>query len=298
MYVITGATSRTGHLIAELLLKAGQPVRVVGRSAERLQPLARLGAEIAVAEPDDSVALTAAFSGAKAAWVMLQPNYIIDSPDFRGFQQRVIRALSTALSASTVTHAVALSSWGAGRQSGTGPVLGLHELEQMLARHTALNVLNLRAGYFMENTLGFVDSILAHGEVRSPFAADVVMPFIATPDISTAAAKHLLALDFSGQQALELHGAKSMSLGEATYLIGNALARSDLAYRQISEAAFVESLRGAGAADNVIELMKEVVIAVNSGWICAEQPRSAASTGTVRYEHYIADVMLPRLAKA
>ncbi|NWD78720.1 epimerase, partial [Pseudomonas gingeri] len=48
MYVITGATSRTGSQIARRLLAAGQPVRVIGRSAERLQGFVDLGAEASV----------------------------------------------------------------------------------------------------------------------------------------------------------------------------------------------------------------------------------------------------------
>lgn len=298
MYVITGATSRTGSQIARRLLQEGKSVRVIGRNAERLKDLADLGADAFVAEPTDAHALTRAFDGADAAWVMLQPNYVIDSPDFRGFQDRVIAALSAALGASSIKHVVALSSWGAGLASGNGPVAGLHALEKMLARQTGLNVLNLRAGYFMENTLPFVDSILSEGRVVSPFRGDLLLPLIATEDVAQAGADHLLALDFRGQQVLELHGAEDLSLLDMTGKIGKALGRADLAFRQIDEAAFAQSLRTAGASENIIGLMTEVVAGMNSGLIRTEQPRSMQSTGSVRYEDFLRDVLLPTLAPA
>ncbi|MGB6544610.1 MAG: NAD-dependent epimerase/dehydratase family protein [Candidatus Acidiferrales bacterium] len=45
MIVITGATGQTGHNAAEILLSRGQKVRVLGRSAAKLAPLAAKGAE-------------------------------------------------------------------------------------------------------------------------------------------------------------------------------------------------------------------------------------------------------------
>ncbi len=41
MYVITGATGHTGNEVAEKLLAKGEQVRVVGRSAKRLEPFVR-----------------------------------------------------------------------------------------------------------------------------------------------------------------------------------------------------------------------------------------------------------------
>ena len=53
-----------------------------GRNAERLAAFAEKGADIFVAEPTDKVALMKAFTGAKAVYIMLHPNYITTSNDF------------------------------------------------------------------------------------------------------------------------------------------------------------------------------------------------------------------------
>ena len=72
-YVILGASGNTGSIIADFLLSKGRKVRIVGRDAGRLQRFVRKGAEAFTADLSDAVALTKAFSGARAAYLMLTP---------------------------------------------------------------------------------------------------------------------------------------------------------------------------------------------------------------------------------
>src|SRR5512133_3041025 len=70
-YAIIGASGHTGHVVASTLLEEGQNVRVIGRSADRLQPLAQRGAEPLVANTRDSAALARAFAGTRGVYAML-----------------------------------------------------------------------------------------------------------------------------------------------------------------------------------------------------------------------------------
>ena len=54
LYVVTGATGRTGNVVAETLLAYGKRVRVIGRNPNKLQRFVRLGAEPFVAQPTDA----------------------------------------------------------------------------------------------------------------------------------------------------------------------------------------------------------------------------------------------------
>src|SRR5271154_7053234 len=72
-YVILGATGNTGSIIADLLLSKGQKVRVVGRDRGRLQRFVRKGAEAFAADLTDAAALTKAFTGARAGYLLLPP---------------------------------------------------------------------------------------------------------------------------------------------------------------------------------------------------------------------------------
>ena len=60
MYVVTGATGNTGHVVANRLLDQGKKVRVIGRNRERLQPFVARGAEAFVADVKDQAALAKA----------------------------------------------------------------------------------------------------------------------------------------------------------------------------------------------------------------------------------------------
>src|SRR5438128_3916943 len=125
MVVVTGATGHVGGTLARALRARGVPVRVMGRSADRLGELVRQGAEPRVGSIDDVAFLTKAFSGATAVFAMVPPDY--GTPDHRAYQRRVGDSIATAIQNAKVPRAVSLSSLGAERDSGNGPIAGLHD---------------------------------------------------------------------------------------------------------------------------------------------------------------------------
>jgi uncharacterized protein YbjT (DUF2867 family) len=291
MYVVTGATGNTGRVVANHLLDQKKTVRVIGRSKERLQPLADRGAESFVADMNDQAALTKAFSGASAVYAMIPPS--MTSQDFRGDQRRIASAITAALEHSGVKHAVVLSSIGADKESGTGPVAGLHEFEGMLNRITGLNVLHLRAGYFIENTLGQAAAIHAMGKAAGPLRGDLKLPMIATNDIGNKAAELLLALDFTGKQTRELLGQRDLSMNEATSIIGRAIEKPDLEYVQLPDAMMQPILVQMGMSSNLAELILEMAHALNSGHMRALESRTAQNTTPTSFETFVKEEFVP-----
>src|SRR6266496_2374734 len=157
MFVITGATGNTGSAAAFHLLAEGKRVREIGRSAERLHRLEQVGGEAFVADLMDTYALTRAFEGAEAVYVMVPPE--ISAPNFLEHQNAITESIASAMERSGVKYAVSLSSVGADKAEGTGPVVGLHRMEERLNRIPGLNVIHFRCGYFMENLLPQAQSI-------------------------------------------------------------------------------------------------------------------------------------------
>src|SRR5271154_5343863 len=149
MIVVTGATGRTGRVVAETLLARGEKVRVVGRDAKKLTPLVGRGAEGVVGNVEDVASMTAAFEGATAVYLVLPED--LSQQDLRAHQERVSSSYAAAIGNAGVRFAVDLSSVGAQHAEKTGPIVGLHNHEQKLDRVAGLNVLHLRAAYFMEN---------------------------------------------------------------------------------------------------------------------------------------------------
>ena len=197
MIVITGATGQTGHIAAKTLLERGQKVRVLGRSAAKLAPLAALGAEALAFDIHDEAALTKAFTGADAVYALNPPD--ITNEDVIGHYDRNSEALVAAIKGSGVKHVVALSSIGAQLPEGSGPILGLHRMEEKLNTIRHLNVLHLRPAYFMENTLAQIPVIQKFGAVGGIIKGDVKFPMIATKDIGVVAAEKLERRDIDAR---------------------------------------------------------------------------------------------------
>jgi uncharacterized protein YbjT (DUF2867 family) len=291
MYVVTGATGNTGSVVATELLSKGQKVRVIGRSADRLQPLVDQGAEAFVADLSDAAALRKAFTGAQGVYLVIPPNPA--SNDFRAEQDRVSSAFAQALKDSGVKHAVTLSSIGADKPAGTGPIAGLHDMEEKLNRVPGLNVLHLRAAYFMENTMGQSAIIRMLGKTAGPLLPDVKVPMIATPDIGVAAAQALLNPDFRGQQTRELLGQRDLSYRDITAILAKALEKPDLSYVQLPDEQLRPALQQMGLSANVAGLILELSAAINSGHVRALEPRSEANTTATSYETFVKEKFLP-----
>jgi uncharacterized protein YbjT (DUF2867 family) len=291
MYVVTGATGNTGRVVANHLLDQKKTVRVIGRSKERLQSLIDRGAEAFVADLSDQAALTKAFTGAEGVYAMIPPSAI--SQDYRGEQRRSAGAIAGALQQAGVKHAVTLSSVGADKPSGTGPVAGLHEFEEVLNRIAGLNVLHLRAGYFMENTLGQAAAIHAMGKAAGPLRGDLKLPMIATKDIGNAAADSLLTLDFTGKHTRELLGQRDLSMDEATSIIGKTIEKSDLKYLQLPGEQMQPIFVQMGMSANLAELILEMAHALNSGHMRALEQRSSRNTTPTSFETFVQEEFLP-----
>src|SRR5438445_6340970 len=102
---------------------------------------------------------------------------------------------------------------------GAGPVSGLHSSEQKLNAIEGLNVLHLRAAYFMENNLAAIGMIHGMGLVGNALLPALTIPMAATRDVGEYAGQRLLHLDFSGKQTRELLGERDLSMTEATAVI-------------------------------------------------------------------------------
>lgn len=291
MHVITGATGNTGSVVARKLLAQGQKVRVIGRSADRLQPLARLGAELFLGDLTDANALTRAFAGTQAAYLMIPPD--LRNQDVSAFQERISDAFATALEKAKVKHAVVLSSIGADKPDKTGPVVGLHNMEQKLNRISGLNILYLRAGYFMENTLGQVGIIGEMGKTAGPVRGDLKLPMIATDDIGNSTADALLKLNFSGHQTRELQGQRDLDYNEVTAIIGKAINKPDLQYVALPDEQIRPALLQMGMSANMARLILEMSASLNSGYMEALEKRSPQNTTPTSFEAFVQEKFVP-----
>jgi uncharacterized protein YbjT (DUF2867 family) len=291
MYVVLGASGNTGHIVANSLLAKGKRVRVVGRNATHLQPFAAQGAEVLIGDVTDISALNKAFQKADSAYVMIPPNPA--SRDPLGHQERVTDNIAAAVKSAGIKNVVVLSSIGADKSSGTGPVIALHNFEQKLDRITSANVLFLRAAYFMENTLAQAAIIRMMGSSAGPLRPDLKIPMIASRDIGTAAADALLKLSFRGKQTKELLGHRDLNYNEVVAIIGKAIGMPELKYIQAPNDQIRAGMVQSGMSDQVARLLLEMAEALNSGYMQALEPRTPDNTTPTSYETFVAERFVP-----
>ena len=272
MFSITGITGQVGGQLAMELLAAKRPVRAVVRDKTKASAWVERGCEIAVATSDDAAALTAAFTGAEAVFVLLPPMFD-PAPDFAE-SRRNIAALATALRASRVERVVVLSTIGA-QAAQENLLTQLQLLEQALADLPAA-VTFLRAGWFIENLAWDVAGARATGVMPSflqPVARSIAM--VATADVAHAAAT-LMQERTSGHRVVELEGPVRVSPADLAAALGRALGR-DVVAQVVPRAEWEPLFRAQGMANPTPRM--RMLDGFNEGWIEFEGGVAASRKG-------------------
>lgn len=284
MYVIAGASGNTGRVAAETLLARGKQVRVLGRDTQKLLSLVGKGAEAEKVDLKDTQSLAGALRGARAAYLLVPPNLAVT--DFDGYQRKTADSLAEAVAASGISHVVFLSSIGAQHPEGTGPIKGLHYAEQRLSRIDNLNLLVVRAAYFMENFYMSMPAVQQYGVLTGAIDSDIALPMITTGDIGRYVAERLLKLDFSGKEHLELLGQRDLTMAEVAKVIGAAVGKPDMAYQRLDEASLKQGLTAAGVSSQVADSYLEMARAIGQGLVVRTQERTSANTTPTSIEDF------------
>jgi uncharacterized protein YbjT (DUF2867 family) len=291
MIVITGSTGNTGKPAAEALLAANQKVRAIGRNAEHLAPLTQKGAEPFVGQVNDAAAMTKAFQGAEAVYLLLPSNP--KSDDILADEAKITNAYVEAVTKSGVKHIVILSSIGAELTEKTGPVLGLHNLEEKIKALPGLNVLSLRPVAFMDNLFMSMVPLRKMGFLPGPAPSDVPAPMIATRDIGAYAARRLAARDFTGFATVELHGQRDVTMKEVAAAVGKAIGKPGLSYMQVPYMMLEPALVQSGMSKNLAGLLIDLWKGQAAGLVKPLEPRNANNTTPTSIETFVTEVFAP-----
>ena len=292
-YTVIGASGRIGRRIVERLVRAGHSVRAVGRNRERLDALVARGAEPVVADVENVTQMTRALEGARCAYTMVPPNRVT-----LDYYARVGTTIAESLRQTGVSHVVNLSGLGGHVAKNVGQISDFYALEQALNDVQGLNVLHLRAGFFMENLYRTIDEIRKYGVMSGLLRPDLAVPQIATRDIATVAADAMLRQDFGGVVTRELLGERDLDMREAARIVGEAIGKSELQYVQTPiERAERELLEG-GSELTMVRHRLQMYIGFNDGSIRWLEERSAENTTSTSIETFAAEEFAPRLQAA
>jgi uncharacterized protein YbjT (DUF2867 family) len=279
MIVITGATGNIGSKTATTLLAQGKKVKVIARHADKLKELEAKGAIIATGDLHDANFLSTQFKGAEAVFLIIPPN--LQAENIAKHQDDVGEAQVLAIQNSGVKNVVFISSQGAQDIENTGVVAGLGKQERRLNQLSDdVNVLIIRATYFMENLFNQIGVIKGMGIIGSPVKGDLKMGMIATSDIANYAASKLSTLNFKGKSTIDLLGDRDYSHHEIATIVGKAIGKPELPYVEFPYEDNKQALLQYGISESVADAFNGMYKGINAGLFTISERNSESTTGT------------------
>lgn len=262
-YVITGGAGHISKPLAEILIREGHDVTVIGRSPENLKPLTGAGARAAIGTVEDVVFLTNTFKGADAVYTMVPPNF--GAADWKGFIGQIGKNYAEAIKAAGVKHVVNLSSIGAHLPEGVGPVSGLYRAEQALNELKDVNIRHLRPAFFYTNfysNIGMIKAMNILGSNISKAHDKIIM--VDTADIAEVAAEELQKLGFTGH-SIRYIASDERTPTEVVKTLGAAIGKPELPYVEFNDADTLNGLKGAGLPEEIAKNYTEMGHAMRTG---------------------------------
>ena len=192
---VVGSTGAQGGPVAAALLRAGRPVRALGRSAEGLAALRARGADTVAVDLADAGALTRALENVSAAFLHLP--FVPVEPLIRAQSEALVHALRSA----RVPHAVfTLSGPAASAPTGVASFDTKAVAKEVLTA-AGLPLVGLEpVGYLGNLSAPFsAPSVLADGELRYPLPAAHRQRWISTKDQAALAVAALDRRDLAGR---------------------------------------------------------------------------------------------------
>jgi len=287
MYAITGITGKVGGELARALLVAVQPVRAIVRDARKGEAWAARGCEVALAEMEDPSALTTAFKGATAVFI-LPPPIFDPQPDYPE-ARAVIDSVVEALTAVNPQKVLCLSTIGADAVHNN--LLSQRAMIEAALRKLPLPLTILRPAWFIDNAAWDVASARSTGLIHSFLQPmNRTFPMVAAKDVGHVAAK-LIQQDWTAMRVVELEGPRRITPNDLADAFANVL-RKQVRAVPVPRESWYELFRSQGMKNP--EPRIRMLDGFNEGWIEFHDDGSHAIKGWTNVVEVIADLISPR----
>jgi len=219
--VVTAPTGHIGSRVTQKLLDAGLSIVIVHRDPAKVKNFADQGAKVVKGSfYDDRKVVEESLTGCKTLFFMIPP---INGPEYDKWSVNATKMAAEVAKEKGVERVVFLSSLFAQVGAGTGILTALRDCETALESKLR-NVVNIRAGFFFENTLRDIPTVISQGKSFNPLhAATKRWPYVAVSDVADAIVSYLFTDNWQGQSTIGVHGPKDYTLVEAIGEISKAV---------------------------------------------------------------------------
>ncbi|OUJ72797.1 NmrA family NAD(P)-binding protein [Hymenobacter crusticola] len=279
-----GSLGHVAKPVVEKLLAAGHHVTVITSTADRKGEIEALGAVAAVGSLSDADFLTQAFRGADAVYAMVPPamgtSNLIQNIAVAG------QAYAQAIRTAEVPRVVMLSSVGADAAAGTGPVQGVHRIEQLFQQLAGVNVTVLRSGFFYVNFLRDIPLIKNMNLFGNNYGGDIKLALTHPEDVATAVTEELQR---AGNGFEIKYIVSTIATGnEVAALFGPAIGKPDLAWTAIPDEQLQQGMLAAGLSAELAGLITELGQGVRAGLMTQDFFANGANVaGKIKLEQFV-----------
>ncbi len=253
-FTLTGSLGNTGKPLAEQLVKAGHTVTIVTSDAAKASAIESIGATAAVGSVTDTDFLANAFSGADAVFAMTPPN--LGGSNIVSNTTEAGKSFAEAVKKAQIKKVVMLSSIGADLPSGTGPITGLHNIEQLYHQLDGVAVTFLRAGLFYLNFYNDIPVIRALGIMGANYPATASLPLVHPSDIAAAAAEELQQASTGKKVRYVISDIATAE--QVASALGKAIGKENLPWAEMTDEQFHGALTQAGLPAEMAGLYTEM----------------------------------------
>jgi NAD(P)H dehydrogenase (quinone) len=288
MFAVLGATGKVGRATIGRLRANGAAVRAVVRDASKAQDLAALGCTVAEADLRDGAALTAALEGASAVQVICP--VMTAAADAPAEMRDVIGRIAAALASVRPQAVVAISDYGAERDSGTGITLMFHELEARL-RAVPATLTFVRSAEHMQNWARLARAAAATGILPSlhhPLTKR--FPTVSAPDVGLVAADLMMSPPSGSPRVVYVEGPRRYTPLDVAETLGTIVGRRITA-RELPQADWIPALVRGGLSQSYAQLVSDLYVAHNAGAIDVEPGAEDVRRGTTELHEVVSSLM-------
>lgn len=258
---ITGSLGHISKPLAELLIQSGHQVTIISSNPDKTTQIKKLGADAAIGSVHDTSFLTEAFRAADVIYTMVPPDFSVT--DYRAYIKSIGQNYAEAILAAGIKKVVNLSSIGAHLTEGTGPIAGLHDVEQIFGALDGVAIKHLRPAYFYVNFFSNIGMIKNAGILGSNYSAETWQVLVHPEDIAKVAAKEIQQA-FTGKSIRYIAGDERKA-GEITAILGKAVGKPELSWIEFTDQQAYEGMLQAGLPAEIARNFTEMGAATRSG---------------------------------
>lgn len=281
--IVTGSLGNISQPLATELVQQGHAVTVISSQPDRQAAIEALGANAAIGTLEDTDFLAATFAGADAVYAMVPPSY--RELDSRVYFQRIGRHYAQAIQQVGVRRVVQLSSWGAHRDHGTGGILGVHDVEEILAAVPGLALTHLRPTSFFTNYYGFVGMIKGAGFLGANCAGNYRVALVHPRDIAAAAAEELTNPEATGRTSRYV-ASDERTQDEVAQALGSAIGQPDLRWVAFTDEQMRTNLLQNGLPASTAADIVDIYASMSSGVLAEDYEQHKPALGKVKLEDF------------